>query len=1785
MAGRFPGASDIDAYWANLRDGVESIHAFTEEALLDAGESLERLRDPSYVKVCGRLDGIDRFDAAFFGLSPRDAAVFDPQHRLFLECAWEAFEDAGYVGERIAGAVGVFASAGASEYLMQNVLPNREIMESVGAWLVRHMGNDTNFLATRVSYELNLRGPSMSIQSACSSSLLAIHVACQSLLHGECDTALAGGVTVYPRQDRGYNYRRGEILSPDGHCRAFDAQAAGTVMASAVGCVVLKRLEDALRDGDRVLAVVRGSAVNNDGADKVGYLAPSVAGQARAVTEALAVAGIDADDVSYVEAHGTGTLIGDPIEVRALTEAFRATTDRKQFCALGSVKTNIGHPGEAAGVCGFIKTVLALEHRQLPPTLHYRAPNPQVDFPSTPFFVNDALRDWTVTPGKPRVAGITALGAGGTNVHVLLQEAPPPRPARADEDGPQLLVVSAKTQTALGRASKNLAAHLRTHPDLALGNVAYTLMMGRQAFAFRRAVVAEDAAEAAEILDGNEAGMTRTAENHHKSESPRVVFMFPGGGAQYGGMGAELYTRYDAYREAFDACLSHFEAPLGATIRSLVLAPPSGALAASAHLESPGLTGPALFAAQYAISKLLESWGITPSAMIGHSVGEYAAACLAGVLTLPEAASLVALRGRLFETLPAGAMLSVALPEEELRSLLRDGVCVAAVNGPASCVASGPERAIAEMETELGSRAIASVRLRFRVAAHSALVDPIVGEFEEHCRRIDLRPPRTPFMSNLTGAWITDAQATAPSYWAKHLREPVRFHDGLRKILETPNQVLVEIGPGRALSGFARQQPKRAVAVVPTLRRPEETVSDCGFLMATLARLWVSGVAIDGAKLAGGKGRHRVRLPTYPFERERHWVDPTPGGAGRPAELAVRAELDEWFYAPVWARSAAPARLEAPRDPKTWLAFGDPSPLGRRLLERLRRKDRVVTVWPGRRFRERGPEAFAIDPSSLSDYESLALEVRRRYGSPDRILHLWSFSPRQHLAPRPPRPGGRALRDYERNLALDCRSLVFCVRAFGADSRRIRIDTFSSRMHVLPGEDRFDPEKSVLLGAMKALRREHPALVWKSVDVGHDVRPEEQGRLVSRLLRELESEPTDADVALRGTDRWTRRYDKIRLPSGPGRRDWLRGGGTYLVTGGLGETGLAVAEHLARHARAKIVLVGRSSLPVDEEGWLTAHGPDDDTSRKIARIRAMRALGAEVMLAAADVAQIESMRDVVQELRKRFAPVHGIFHAHEGGSAPLDAKMKGALVLDALLEADGPELFVCFSSLRSIVGPAANADDSSADAFLDAFALARQARRPSCRTLCVSWDAWEGPDAARSERPRDSAPDLGLSPVEALEALDRILAVTASPQTVVCKVDLDRMIDRLEVETRAARDREPSGVGAAGGQPTAEPKSGAPAAVSRDAIERELASMWREFLGVAEVGVHDDFFELGGQSLVAVRIFHRIGEKYGVDLPLTTLLEASTIARCAAVVRERLDSSPHGDESIPEASSVKARAARPFRALVPIQPGEGLTPFFCVHGAGGNVLNFRDLARAMNKDQPFYGLQACGVDGVTPPHDSIEQMAAAYLAEIRELQPDGPYLLGGYSGGGLVAFEMARLLTEAEKEVRLLALIDTFHPQIPLRPVTMRTRLSRLRKERALYVAEVVARRRRMRREPAQWRAIESCRARGEPIPFALRELHMTQNFDAAALRFRPKLWPGRAILFRASHVEYIYRDAGPYYGWDQHVLGGIEVVPASGDHATIVVGENAGTIARSLTRAIQGAGRAPQAQLAISTA
>jgi amino acid adenylation domain-containing protein len=874
MAGRLPGAQDLSAFWENLKAGVESISHFTGEEL-EVADAASVTKLPNYVRARSILDHPEMFDANFFGFYPKEAELIDPQQRVFLECCWHAFENAGYDPLTYSGAVGVFAGCSANTYFLRQICATSEFLQNYAdGYQVENypvlLGSNADFLCTRVAYKLNLRGPSFTIQAGCATSLIAIVEACHNLLSFECDMALAGGVSITFPQKRGYQYHSEGMVSPDGHCRAFDAKAQGTVFGSGAGVVLLKRLDDAMTHGDPIYAVIKGSAVTNDGSAKAGFAAPGVDGQARVIAMAQAAASVEPETITYIEAHGTGTPLGDPIEIAALTKAFRAATEAKCFCAIGTAKSNVGHLDIAAGVTGLIKTALALQHKMLPASLHYERPNPAIDFDNSPFYVNSELREWR-TGDSPRRAGVSAFGIGGANAHVVLEEAPPRLPSTSQRSQ-HLLLLSAKSESALEAETANLAEHLRQNPDESLADVAYTLQVGRHAFDYRRMLVASNSSAAIQALGTSDP--KRVFSGFRQDRNAAVAFLFPGQGAQYPNMGRELYAEERIFREQIDLSSEILTPHLGLDLRHMLYPTMELAEEARRRLSDTVLTQPALFATEYALARLWMSWGVHPQAMIGHSIGEFVAACLSGVFSLEDALGLIAARGRLMQDLPEGAMLSVRLPESEARPLLDGILSLAAVNSPSQCVIAGPTDALDALEKRLVERGVTARRLSTSHAFHSAMMDPIVEPFTERVKQVRLQPPAIPYISGVTGTWITAAEATDPHYWARHFRQPVLYSEGIRELKAATNRILLEVGPGNSLSTLARQHSQATdPPVVSSLPGASGAKTDCASMWNALGRLWLAGVQPEWAAIHAAERRYRVPLPLYPFERKRYWVE------------------------------------------------------------------------------------------------------------------------------------------------------------------------------------------------------------------------------------------------------------------------------------------------------------------------------------------------------------------------------------------------------------------------------------------------------------------------------------------------------------------------------------------------------------------------------------------------------------------------------------------------------------------------------------------------------------------------------------------------------------------------------------------------------------------------------------------------------------------------------------------------------------------------------------------------
>jgi amino acid adenylation domain-containing protein len=884
MAGRFPGASSVAEFWRNQLEGVEAISHFQVEEL-EVPDARELSARPSYVRARSVLDDVDLFDAEFFGIYPREAELMDPQHRLFLECCWQALEDAGYDPFSYRGSIGVHAGCSMPTYFLSQLCPKGDFIQKftgdyqVGSYL-EMLGNSLDFLSTRVSYKLNLRGPSFTLQAGCSTSLVAVCQAFQSLLSYQSDMALAGGCSITLPQKRGTEYQEGGMTSPDGSCRAFDANAKGTVFGSGLGVVLLKRMEDALRDGDHIYAVIRGCALNNDGASKVGFTAPSLEGQSRVIAMAQEVAGVSPETIGYIEAHGTGTPLGDPIEFAALTQAFRAKTDAKQFCAIGTAKTNVGHLDVAAGVTGLINATNILRYGIFPPTLHFEKPNPKFDLENSPFYVNTKKAEWK-TQKFPRRAGVSSFGVGGTNAHVTLEELS----ARDPEDSSrpaQLLVLSARSEQALENATDNLVEHLKVNPDVCVADVAWTLQVGRRKFTHRRSAVVGSIPEAIEAFSKRDRKRVQT--HNSANEDLPVYFLFPGQGSQHPHMGRQVYESEPVFRQSVDRCCEILRPHLGEDLLSLLYPSRDTDKPEKQSVAETVIAQPAIFTIEYALAKLWMSWGIRPQGMLGHSVGEFVAACLAGVFSLEDALSLVASRGQMMQELAPGGMLSVRLPESEVRARLNGHLAIAAVNAPSLCVVAGTFEALDSLEAQLKNEGVAARRLATSHAFHSPMMDPVVDQFSSHVARVRLSPPQIPFISSVSGTWTSESEATDPAYWGRHLRAPVQFSRGVQKLLNNTAAALLEAGPGNVLSTLARQHitklngdasdgSQMTVTIVPSFGDASSDEDSFVDLLKALGTLWAAGFQPQWEAVHTGERRQRVSLPTYPFERKRFWLD------------------------------------------------------------------------------------------------------------------------------------------------------------------------------------------------------------------------------------------------------------------------------------------------------------------------------------------------------------------------------------------------------------------------------------------------------------------------------------------------------------------------------------------------------------------------------------------------------------------------------------------------------------------------------------------------------------------------------------------------------------------------------------------------------------------------------------------------------------------------------------------------------------------------------------------------
>lgn len=1502
MACRFPMAKNVEEYWQNLRDGRNCISLFGPDEADTSSVLSTDPSDPAFVGAAGLLEDSDKFDASFFGFSPREAELIDPQHRILLECAWECLEHGGHAKVPSPNRIAVFAGASTPTYLLDNILSNESVAKTEGPMKII-TGNDKDYVASRISYKLNLQGPSINVQSACATSLLAVHLACQNLLSGESNIALAGGVCVRSNQMTGYVYREGSIESKDGYCRAFDAEATGTVWGNGAGIVLLKRLDDARRDGDTIYAIIRGSAANNDGSSKVGYTAPSVEGQRRVILDAHAVAGIHPENVSYVETHGTGTPVGDPIEVKALTDAFRGKTSQKQYCAIGSVKPSIGHLDAAAGIASLIKASLALHHKEIPASLNFEAPNPAIEFDDSPFYVNRGTRTWKVD-GTPRIAGVSAFGVGGTNVHLVLEESPS-REAEGGDGRYHVVPLSARSADRLQALAETVAERLEKESSLPLPNLASTLQFGRAAFRYRSAVVSKSLEDARLSISN----LTRGAEPILK-EDPPVIFMFPGQGSQYPGMARHLYETEPAFRETLDQCFLHVGETLASDLKELLVDDPVK-VSNPGRIDETRFTQPALFAVEYSLATLLDVYGIKPFAMIGHSIGEYVAACLSGVMSLEDAMRIVVERGRLMNEQDAGGMSIVHLPVKECEPRLSATVAIAAINTPESCVVAGPFDDLEAFEEKLDADDVGYRRLNTSHAFHSAMMDPMLSYFSKVLEGHALHDAAIPFVSNVTGDWIEANEASSPSYWVRHVRHSVQFAAGIEKLLEYSDAVYLEVGPGLTLTRAVRRQLDRSDdrRIVGTLGAADH---DGANFYRALGSLWTLGKEIRWESFHRGKRPQRIALPTYPFKPLSYWISPT-SNSRLSENLNVNPSsvpLTQWFYALEWKRDSV-TRPPRPENLNCkWLVFLDDAGRGQAWVSYLKTlASSVAVIRSGQAFREIGAQDFVVRPGDREDLVRVRESLSANGALPDRVLFLWALDkPKSFDAPSDLQHFGELRYLY---------SLIFVAQVFAVGSQEspFRMDIVGSGLFNVLGHERVDAIKSLMFGPTRNIPLEFRGVTCKVVDVaGEETAADSNKDLKTQVFRELEADfDSIENVALRKGFRWIRFFsnqDSVEEPTGALP---FSPGAVYLITGGLGGIGLAISEHIAKLAEVTFILTGRSSIR--GEDLMETTGSDGEIELTIAQrqsVERLRSLGSDVVYFRSDISKSEDVDSLFRFVSERYGALNGIVHAAGTASQEtirgrqsyqrdpaIDSKVAGTMLLYNGAQAYNMDFFALSSSIASESPAYGQNYYGSANAFMDGFAHSNS--DAALTPISLDWGVWK--DVGMAQRFEDEYGMLAnsgasleayIGPVDGAKAFQIALRLR-NPQTVILSTDLHvyehkaRQKDRDEEANASIKGR--------GLHPRPDVSTEFEPPDSDD--ERLFAAVVCGVLGLEEVGIHDKFYELGGHSLLFADIAAKLYDQHDLSLPLKFLYENLTVAEQAANFRAYLEEEAPRIQAIP----------------------------------------------------------------------------------------------------------------------------------------------------------------------------------------------------------------------------------------------------------------------------------------------
>jgi len=1465
MAGRFPGADNINEYWKNLAQGIETI-SFLSKDEIDKSKDKDLLNHPKYVNCLGgKIQNKFDFDPEFFGYSHREAELMNPQIRFLHECCWETLEDAGYCNSLSKDSIGLFAGCVSSSYweVMISLKGNLNDTERFATWPLR----DVNFATTLVSYGLNLTGPSVFIQTACSTSLTAIHMASRSLLLGECKMALAGGVSLNLQKKGGYVHQEGMIFSSDGHCKAFSEDSDGTIGGEGVGMVLLKPLKAAIRDNDNIYAIVKGSAINNDGNRKVGYTAPSIKGQVEVIRKALHTAKVNPESIGYVETHGTGTKLGDSTEIEALKQAFQS--NKRHFCGIGSVKTNLGHLDTAAGVAGLIKTVLALKNRQVPPSLNFKAPNPNIDFENSPFYVNTELKKWE-NNGQPRRAGISSFGIGGTNSHLILEEAPK-RNEISKNNSQHLILLSAKSEYSLEGNTENLRKHLKDNQNINFEDMAFTLQVGRKPLDYRRCFVASNNDDAIRILSDTSERKLMTC---YPDKKRKVVFMFSGLGTQYSNMGLDLYNENIFFRERVDSCCVIANKYLTYDIKKILYndnnCNEDSLSVIEKNVNDPVNSQLLTFIIEYALAKLLLHLGVKPYAMIGYSFGEYVAACISGVFTLEDALKLIIYRGQLFNKIPQGAMVSVPLTCKQVESLLNDKLSIAIDNGK-SCIVAGENSEIDDFVLSLKGKKIICFPLPSNFPLHSHLVDNIIEEYIGKLHEINFSIPSIPYISNVTGTWIAEEAVLTPEYWGQHLRNRVLFAKGIKELTDNEDVIFVEIGPDRNISNLVKQLTDNKFQSFNFFRNKEERVSDYFMFLNRLGQLWLRGIDIDWDNFYLKQKRNRLSLPKYSFDKENFSSMDDEGSVTNllkiEKSISETNDLSQWFYAPMWQQS-----LHAISKEKVLLNsviyFISEHEVNKKILSKLRNEfERVIVVQAGEEFKQIDNDTFLINMLLDNDYIKLIDVLKNENVIIRKIIHSLTLNDKPF--------DDKPINNTRQAIDFGFYSIKHCLKALKT-KKNIDVILLTNGIFNVIGSEELFPEKSVALGLLNVIPQEYPGIKCYSIDL--NLKENLADELINNITEQLKFGFKDKYIAYRNGSKYTIKYQPIELEESSSHA--FRENGVYVIIGGLGNIGLNIAKLLNEEYRAKLILTSRSDFPERDNwnDWLATHEKDDAISVKIRTLLELIQKGSEILVSSCEISDQSSLKFVFDSAEKKFGKINGVVHSagkvtkksiEELDNSEIEMQFKskiyGMLALKEVVSNRELDFVVLVSSLSSVLGGIGFGAYSSANNYMNSICYDLNRSQNKKIWKSVSWQA--------------------MNDKQTIEGMKRSFLVKNIEELVVVKGgDLETKLQQWIINIKDVAKREKK-IGKVKKRETAtnllsEYKP------PENNTEKELTTIWQDYLGLDKVGVDDNFFDLGATSLKIIEVHSKITEVLEIDISVVQLFKYPSIRMLADSMNE-----------------------------------------------------------------------------------------------------------------------------------------------------------------------------------------------------------------------------------------------------------------------------------------------------------